>query len=112
MKIWLKNMGLLFVILLLQSCVVHSNFPFICFLKKCRQTKSEARHLSSQINRNRTPKLKGTMIGRNMSAKNIKIKPKNKIKQTHPGYEVNTNSIRKESGTKQNSEIFNFTKIK
>lgn len=60
----------------LQSCAIHSNFPFVCFLKKCRQDQSQAKHLSARIKRNRTPKLKGTMIGTPMFAKRHKVEPK------------------------------------
>ena len=55
---------LFFLSIILESCAIHSNFPFICFLKKCRQEKSNERHLAARIKRNRAPKLKATMVSR------------------------------------------------
>jgi hypothetical protein len=49
-----KISTLLLITFLLQSCVVHSNFPFVCFLKKCRGTKKTERRIALRIKRNKT----------------------------------------------------------
>jgi hypothetical protein len=83
-----KLLPLFFMVLILQSCVVHSNFPFICFAKKCRQDKSSSRHLAAKIKRNRMPKLKGTIVSGKALPKKKKTKPNDKKQATdsHPSF--------------------------
>jgi hypothetical protein len=71
-----KNIFIFFVFVLLQSCVVHSHFPFICFLKKCRQpTRSQQRYeATKRIDQRQTNKLK------NIKSKGGRHKVKNQTK--------------------------------
>ena len=59
-----KSLFLLFIFIgfFLQSClpVIHSHYPFKCFAKKCRQMRSDERHLASKVNKSRIKKLKST----------------------------------------------------
>jgi hypothetical protein len=49
-----KFSALLLITFLLQSCVVHSNFPFVCFLKKCKGTSKIERRIALRIKKNKT----------------------------------------------------------
>ena len=69
-----------FIFILLQSCVLHSHPPFICFSEKCVQNKRDKRHLAAQVRKSRTKKLKSTKGERAKS----KVKTKKETPQSTP----------------------------
>ena len=61
----------------LQSCVIHSSVPFICFAKGCVQNKKKEKNLAMRVKLARLKKPKSTK-GKNVFVKN-KTKQKNTI---------------------------------
>jgi hypothetical protein len=69
-----SNLLVFLAVLFLQSCVVHSSPPFICFVSKCVQEKNKNRAIAMKVKRGKNVKIKS----RKSKGEIAKVSPKQK----------------------------------